>query len=65
MSRRKRRFDFEDEYGWDADSPELEPAVEIAKNNPPPRQEKRKRSIRIILARQTEDGTLEQIPPSE
>ena len=58
LSRRKRRFDFEDEYGWDADSPELDPAVDLAKNDPPPRQEKQKRSRRIILARRTEDGTL-------
>ena len=29
LSRKRRDFDHEDEYGWDADSPELEPAVEL------------------------------------
>ena len=61
MSRRQRIFDVEDEYG----SSELEPTVDPAKNDPPPRREYRKRSKRIILGRRTEDGTLEQIPPTE
>ena len=61
LSRRKRRFNFEDEYG----SPKLEPTVDPTKNDPPPRREYRKRSKRIILGRRTEDGTLEHIPPTE
>ena len=65
LSRNKRRLFDLNHYGWDSDSPELEATDDLAKSDPPSRQAKRKRTKRIILARRTEDGTLEAIPPTE
>ena len=65
VSRNKRKLRDHNNYDWDSDSPELEATNDITKSDPASHQAKRKRTKRIILARRTEDGTLEAEPPTE
>jgi len=57
---RKREYDND----FDA-SAELLSSDDWGENDPPTTKEKQKRQKRIILARRTEDGELEEIPPTE
>ena len=68
LTRNKRSADFENEYGWDVDGPELSAASDRANDAPPPLRPRGKRSRRpnrVILARRNEEGELEAIPPTE
>jgi len=42
-----------------------DPELELCENDPPAQKEKQKRQKRIILARRSEDGELESVPPTE
>ena len=55
-------------FGYDSDydeSPELMSTDEWGENDPPSEKERQKRQKRMILARRSENGDLESIPPTE
>ena len=60
LLQRKREYESDDD-----DDPAEMSTTDWGKNDPPSREGKKKRKKRIILARRTEDGELESIPPTD
>ena len=60
LLQRKREYESDDD-----DDPAEMSTTDWGKNDPPSREEQKKRKKRIILARRTEDGELESIPPTD